>query len=239
MENWWFLTLEFAIAISLMYMSKRQPFPGPSFRYGFVLFIIAVLFLIGENSPRSTNPQVHIVVLLIYGGLGLVRGVHNMVKTREEVIVAPFAGVLFSVSATAMMAEQWSSLSKFEEYSAFATIVLIGAGQTWLVFRGLLIGRLPLAWSKAGLVALERGQVSGEHGAIECFERAWDLEDEHLNPMAWFALSKIHQSLGNVEDASYWSKRLAESGGSDAIANEWIIAIESAINKLNIIGQEE
>ena len=162
-----------------------------------------------------------------------------MVKTREEVIVAPFAGVLFSVSATAMMAEQWSSLSKFEEYSAFATIVLIGAGQTWLVFRGLLIGRLPLAWSKAGLVALERGQVSGEHGAIVCFESAWDLEVEHLIPMAWLALSKIHQSLGNVEDASYWSKRLAESGGSDAIANEWIIAIESAINKLNIIGQEE
>ena len=239
MENWWFLILEFAVATSLMLMSRRQPFPGPSFRYGFVLFIIALLFLIGENSPRPTNPQVHMVVLLFYGGLGLIQGVHNMVKTREEVIVAPFAGILFSISATAMMADQWSSLSKFEEYSAFATIVLIGAGQTWLVFRGLLIGRLPLAWSKAGLVALERGHVSGEHGAIECFERAWDLEDEHLNPMAWFALSKIHESLGNLEDASHWSKRLAESGGNDAIAKEWIIAIESAIKKLEMVSEEE
>ena len=162
-----------------------------------------------------------------------------MLVTREEVIVAPFAGILFSVSATAIMADQWESLSSFEEYAAFATIVVIGGCQTWLVFRGLLIGRLPLAWSKAGLVALERGQVSGSHGALECFEKSWDLEEEHLNPMAWLALERIHTFLGNEAEASHWGKRLAESGGEEAVAKEWIEAIETALGRLRPSSEEE
>ena len=239
MENWWFLLLEFAIALTLILMSSRQPFPGPSKRYGSVLLIIALLLLIGETGPRPTSVQVHLYVLLAYGSIGLVRGVHNMLVTREEVIVAPFAGILFSVSATAIMADQWESLSSFEEYAAFATIVVIGGCQTWLVFRGLLIGRLPLAWSKAGLVALERGQVSGSHGALECFEKSWDLEEEHLNPMAWLALERIHTFLGNDAEASHWGKRLAESGGEEAVAKEWIEAIETALGRLRPSNEEE
>ena len=162
-----------------------------------------------------------------------------MLVTREEVIVAPFAGILFSVSATAIMADQWESLTVFEEYAAFATIVVIGGCQTWLVFRGLLIGRLPLAWSKAGLVALERGQVSGQHGALECFEKSWDLEEEHLNPMAWLALERIHTFIGNDTEASHWSKRLAESGGEEAVAKELIEAIETALGRLRPSNEEE
>ena len=162
-----------------------------------------------------------------------------MLVTREEVIVAPFAGILFSVSATAIMADQWESLTVFEEYAAFATIVVIGGCQTWLVFRGLLIGRLPLAWSKAGLVALERGQVSGQHGALECFEKSWDLEEEHLNPLAWLALERIHTFIGNDTEASHWSKRLAESGGEEAVAKEWIEAIETALGRLRPSNEEE
>ena len=239
MGNWWFLLLEFAIALTLILMSSRQPFPGPSKRYGSVLLIIALLLLIGETGPRPTSVQVHLYVLLAYGSIGLVRGVHNMLVTREEVIVAPFAGILFSVSATAIMADQWESLSSFEEYAAFATIVVIGGCQTWLVFRGLLIGRLPLAWSKAGLVALERGQVSGSHGALECFEKSWDLEEEHLNPMAWLALERIHTFLGNEAEASHWGKRLAESGGEEAVAKEWIEAIETALGRLRPSNEEE
>lgn len=239
MENWWFLLLEFAIALTLIFMSGRQPFPGPSKRYGVVLLIIALLLLLGETGPRPTDVHVHLYVLLLYGSLGLVRGVHNMLVTRDEVIVAPFAGVLFSVSATALMADQWDSLSAFEEYAAFATIVVIGGCQTWLVFRGLLIGRLPLAWSKAGLVALQRGQISGPHGALECFEKSWDLEEEHLNPMAWIALQRIHAFMGDESKADHWNKRLAESGGEDAVAVEWIEAIDSALANLNNHDEEE
>ncbi|MFL2961753.1 MAG: hypothetical protein ACJZ2K_02080 [Candidatus Poseidoniaceae archaeon] len=239
METWWFLILEFAVALTLISMSKRQPFPGPSQRYGYILLTISFLLLIGETAPRPTGIQVHLFILLAYGSLGLIRGVHNMLVTREEVIVAPLAGILFSVSATAIMAEQWGSLSVFEEYAAFATIVVIGGCQTWLVFRGLLIGRLPLAWSKAGLVALERGHISGKHGALECFEKAWDLEEEHLNPMAWIALQRINSFIGNEMEAEHWSKRLSESGGEDAVAKEWISAIESALNSQQPMSEEE
>ncbi len=239
METWWFLILEFAVALTLISMSKRQPFPGPSQRYGYILLTISFLLLIGETAPRPTGIQVHLFILLAYGSLGLIRGVHNMLVTREEVIVAPLAGILFSVSATAIMAEQWGSLSVFEEYAAFATIVVIGGCQTWLVFRGLLIGRLPLAWSKAGLVALERGHISGAHGALECFEKAWDLEEEHLNPMAWIALLRINSFIGNEIEAEHWSKRLSESGGEDAVAKEWISAIESALDSQQPMPEEE
>jgi hypothetical protein len=238
-ETWWFLVFEFAVAISLMVMSKRQPFPGASYRYGLVLLIIASLFLIGENAPRPTGVHVHLLFLLAYGAVGLLKGVHSMLKTRTEVIVAPFAGFLFSVGASAAMAMEWPNLSKIEEYAAFAMIVIIGCGQTWLVFRGLLIGRLPLAWSKAGLVALERGHVSGDHGAIDCFEKAWDLEEEHLNPMAWAALARCNSFLGNSDEARYWSKRLAESGGDEAVAEEWLDAIDSALNRLKNLSEEE
>jgi len=239
METWWFLVLEFAVAIILISMSGRQPFPGPSKRYGVVLLIAASLLLIGETSPRVTEVQVHLFFLLVFGSVGLIRGVKNMLVTREEVIVAPFAGILFSISATAMMAEQWDTLTQFEEYAAFATIVVIGACQTWLVFRGLLIGRLPLAWSKAGLVALEKGYITGQHGALECFEKAWDLEEEHLNPMAWVALNRIHNFLGNSAEAEHWRKRLSESGGEDAVAKEWIDAIESALPSHNLALEQE
>ncbi len=239
METWWFFTLEFAVALALIVMSKRQPFPGPSKRYGLVLLIIGLLLLLGEAAPRPTGVQVHLFFLLIYGALGLVRGLQNMLKSRDEVIVAPFAGILFSIAATALMSEQWSELSKFEEYSAFATIVVIGGFQTWLVFRGLLIGRLPLAWSKAGLVALQRGQLSGEHGALECFEKAWDLEEEHINPMAWVPLQRIHTFLGNHSESKHWSLRLTEIGGEEAVAKEWIETIELAISHMQPNGEEE
>ncbi len=235
MESWWFLTLEFAVAISLLFLSPKQPFPGPSRRFGWILLIVAALLLIGETSPRPTSVRVHLFIIIAFGSIGLLRGIKNMVKTREEVIVAPFSGILFSIGATALIAQQWGDLSKFEEYAGFGTIVLIGAGQTWLVFRGLLIGRLPLAWSKAGLLALERGNLSGPHGAIECFERAWDLEEEHLNPMAWLALEKIHIFLDSTDEADHWRKRLNEVGGNDAVAPEWIAAIEKSLEKVAII----
>lgn len=232
METWWFLILEFAVSVSLILLSGRQPFPGPSKRYGWLLLTVALLLTIGETAPRPTSLSVHLYLLLAFGSIGLFKGVQNMIVTREEVIVAPFAGILFSVSVTAMMSQQWDELSKFEEFAAFGTIVVIGLGQIWLIFRGLLIGRLPLAWSKAGLLALQRGQIASSRGAIACFEKAWDLEEEHLNPMAWFALSRIYSFMGNEQEEVHWKNRLNEAGGEDAVASEWVEAIDDAISKI-------
>ena len=89
-----------------------------------------------------------------------------MLRTRREVLVAPMSGFLFCVGVGGLMIQTWSTLNTIEQWSGFLALVVLSGGQVWLVFRGLLIGRLPLAWSQAGIVALNRGQVSGPHGAL-------------------------------------------------------------------------
>jgi len=58
------------------------------------------------------------------------------------------------------------------------------------------------------------------------------LDEEHLNPMAWIALERIYKYLGNEEKHTYWSDRLSESGGEEAVAKEWILAIEESLSDL-------
>ena len=77
-----------------------------------------------------------------------------------------------------------------ERWAGFLLLVLLGEGQTWMVFRGLLIGRLPLAWSQAGMVALQRRRSAAERS---CFENGWDADEEHLNPMACVACTTYSQ----------------------------------------------
>jgi hypothetical protein len=232
MDNWPFILLEAAVGLCLLVMSRQQPFPGPARRMGWLMITIFALFVLAETAPRDVEVLSHLVLLIILGGLGTLKGIHNMIITRREVLVAPFSGALFCAGSIGLMAEEWLNLSQFEQIAAFLTAVLLIGGQVWLVFRGLLIGRLPLAWSQAGIQALQRGLIEGEHGAIWCFERAWDLEEEHLNPMAWIALEKINRHLGNDSSADEWQVRAAESGGIEAVAGEWIDAIEQALKAL-------
>jgi len=169
------------------------------------------------------------LTLLVFSGLGLWLGMYHLLKTRRDVILAPMFGFLFCLSSTGLIVLLWNQLDQLEHWVGFLTLGALYSGQTWLVFRGLLIGRLPLAWSQAGYIALSRGQLFGPHGAIECFERAWDAEEEHLNPMAYFALEQIHRSLGNTTDAQKWSDLLELSGGIGAIDKHWIEAVETSI----------
>ena len=231
--RWLLILFEFIIATILIMGSKSQPFPNPSRRLGSVLLLVATLFLIGQSAPRPASVNGHMAFLSIIGALGLIFGVHHMLNTRREVLVAPMSGFLFCVGVGGLMIQTWSSLTTIEQWSGFLALVVLSGGQVWLVFRGLLIGRLPLAWSQAGMVALSRGQISGEHGAISCFEKAWDVDEEHLNPMAYVALHRIHEFLGDKEEAEKWFENLIDSGGEDAVAPEWIEAIENSLANIN------
>ncbi|MDA8832895.1 hypothetical protein N9N12_01630 [Candidatus Poseidoniales archaeon] len=131
------------------------------------------------------------------------------------------------------MVTTWPELNTFEQWSGFAALVMLGGGQTWLVFRGLLIGRLPLAWSQAGMVALQRGFIDGPEGAIACFEKGWDAEEEHLNPMAYVALHRLNVFVGNQEKATEWLHALEDVGGEKGVAPEWIQAIHEALARLD------
>jgi hypothetical protein len=123
----------------------------------------------------------------------------------------------------------WPDLNTLEQWAGFLLLVLLGGGQTWMVFRGLLIGRLPLAWSQAGMVALQRGQLRGPHGALSCFENGWDADEEHLNPMAYVALHRIHVFLEQPSEARRWLESFEDAGGEAAVAPEWIEAVEEAL----------
>lgn len=227
------LLFEFALAISLFYLSSKQPFPEPSRRFSFLILFIASVMAIGQTAPNPVELQFHLAIIAGIGAFGLVAGVYHLGVTRRDVLIAPFSGAIFCVSVAALMATYWGDLTKFEQFSGFFAIVVMGGGQTWLVFRGLLIGKLPLAWSQAGMVALQKGKLHGNHGAIACFEKGWDIEEEHLNPMAYLALERIYKFLDDDENSSYWRDALIDAGGDEAVAIEFINAVENALIKMD------
>ena len=231
---WLLLGFEFVIGIILILGSKNQPFPTPARRFGWFILVVSGLLLLGQSAPNPTSLEGHLAILSVFGAFGLVSGINLMLRTRREVLVAPMSGFMFCVGVTGLITQTWDELNKFEHWAGFLALVVLAGGQTWLVFRGLLIGRLPLAWSQAGMVALHRGQLRGPHGAIECFEKAWDAEEEHLNPMAYSALSKIFQALDEAEKATHWNELFLESGGNESVAIEWLDAIDECLSNLGL-----
>ena len=231
---WLLLGFELVIAIILILGSKSQPFPTPAKRFGWFILMVSGLLLLGQSAPNPTSLEGHLAILSVFGAFGLVSGINLMLRTRREVLVAPMSGFMFCVGVTGLITQTWDELNKFEHWAGFLALVVLAGGQTWLVFRGLLIGRLPLAWSQAGMVALHRGQLRGPHGAIECFEKAWDAEEEHLNPMAYSALSKIFQALDEAEKAEHWNELFLESGGNESVAVEWLDAIDDCLSNMGL-----
>ena len=231
--RWALLGFEFLIGLALIYNSQNQPFPRPSSRFGWLVVLLATLILIGQAAPKPMTVFAHFIMLSGVGGFGLVAGVYQLAQTQRDVLVAPYAGMLFCVGVVGLMVSTWEDLSKVEQWAGFLTIVVLGGGETWLIFRGLLIGKLPRAWSQAGMVALMQGRLTGKNGAIECFEKGWDADEEHLNPMAYVALHRIHIFLGQHEEAEIWKEYLEREGGESAVASEYIHAIHDALADLD------
>jgi len=229
---WMLLVFDAVIGVVLVFGAKSQPFPTPAKRFGTLILIITGLLLLGQSAPNPTSLEAHLGILSVIGAFGLVAGIHHMLNTRREVLVAPMSGFLFCVGVAGLITKTWDDLTKLEHWAGFLALVVLAGGQTWLVFRGLLIGRLPLAWSQAGMVALHRGQLHGSHGAIECFEKAWDADEEHLNPMAYSALYKINLFLNHSEQAKHWKDLFLESGGNNSVAAEWLAAIDECLSAM-------
>ena len=231
--QWILICFEAVIGLLLFIGSKSQPFPQPSRRFGLFILSLSSMVAVGQMAPNPVTVTGHLVLLTGVGSFGLLAGIHHLVRTRREVLLAPFSGFFFCAGVGGLMVHTWESLNQFEQWSGFLSLVMLGGGQTWLVFRGLLIGRLPLAWSQAGMVALQRGQIDGENGAIACFEKGWDAEEEHLNPMAYLALHRIHLFIEDGSTANDWLESLLSVGGEEAVAIEWIQAIHNALERID------
>tara|TARA_B100000767_G_scaffold213002_1_gene200286 strand:+ start:576 stop:1346 length:771 start_codon:yes stop_codon:yes gene_type:complete len=231
--QWILICFEAVIGLLLFIGSKSQPFPQPSRRFGLFILSLSSMVAVGQMAPNPVTVTGHLVLLTGVGSFGLLAGIHHLVRTRREVLLAPFSGFFFCAGVGGLMVQTWENLNQFEQWSGFLSLVMLGGGQTWLVFRGLLIGRLPLAWSQAGMVALQRGQIDGENGAIACFEKGWDAEEEHLNPMAYLALHRIHLFIEDESTANDWLESLLSVGGEEAVAIEWIQAIHNALERID------
>ena len=133
--RWLLILFEFIIGLILYFGSKSQPFPMPSRRLGMLLLTIASLLLIGQSAPRPASVNGHFIFLSIIGALGLIFGVHHMLKTRREVLVAPMSGFLFSVGVGGLMVQTWDTLNTMEQWSGFLALLVLSGGQVWLVFR--------------------------------------------------------------------------------------------------------
>ena len=129
----------------LIWMSKNQPFPEHSQKFGILLVVLGGLGFIAEQAEREVGPTIEPLIMTILGGVGVVIGLIHAVRTRMDVLIAPSSGVLLVVGIISLFSNEWDTLSSFEQISAFCLISVVIFLNIYLIFRTLLIGKLPLA----------------------------------------------------------------------------------------------
>ena len=217
----WVLLLEGVMALAMLAMSFSQPFPTPSRRASAFVLLLVLLMAIGEQAERPASIDVHVNLMIAIGVAGVLLGAWMLRPPTHDVLMAPFGGALLTIGMLARAGMGFEDLGQLERYLAFGACAGLAAFETWLVFRCLLIGSLPETWSRAGLDRMRRGNLTGRGGAIEAFERAWAVDQPHLNPMAYLALERLNRFLGRGAEADGWLDRLNDEGGADAVDSSW------------------
>jgi hypothetical protein len=231
MIGWIFLFL--GIGGSCFWLSWHQPFPEISRRFAYLVLLAGSVLIISEQAPRETSETVPMYFALGLGVVGTLKGSVDMTRTMRDVIVAPFAGGMLCAGGAALLVGWWDEGGTYEHISSFILVSALILMEIYLVFRGLIIGVPGLSWSKAGLRQIQRGLLEGPSGAISCFERSWDADEEWLGAMSHAALIRIYIHLKQEESANNSEKYLEEFGGWDIVDSAWIDAIDSALNSIS------
>ena len=229
----WWIFLFLGIGGSCFWLSWHQPFPEISRRYAYLVLMAGSVLLISEQAPRETSETVPMYFALGLGVLGTLKGSWDMTRTMRDVIVAPFAGGMLCVGSAALLVGWWDEGGTYEHISSFILVSALILMEIYLVFKGLIIGVPGLSWSKAGLRQIQRGLLDGPSGAISCFERSWDADEEWLGAMSHAALIRIYNHLDQEELANNSERYLEQFGGWEVVDSAWIEAIDSALNSIS------
>ena len=221
-----------SLGLTVFYYSRHQPFPEISSRFALVLLVTGAILWLSTTAPRETGESVPAVVATVIGGAAVVIGVVQMSILRNDVIVAPFGGVLLCMGAISLMVDRWSGMEQTEQIGSFAVASLLVMLEIYLAFRGLVVGVQGISWSKSGLRQVRRGLIHGPNGAISHFERSWDIEDPWINAMSHAALALIHRHSGDAEAEREHVVELERAGGWESVDQSWIEAIKEALGQI-------
>ena len=225
-------------SIMLLWMSRAQPFPEIGGRWGWVMLSITGILAISVTSPREMNPNVPAITAGLIGGLGIVVGaIHD--RRKQDVILAPFAGMWFVAATVTALTDGWSVYSQNEQWVGFVLATVVIFLEIFLFWKGLVIGVQGISWSQAALRQLDRGLLEGERGAISMFEKSWSVDESWLDAMSHSALVRIHRFQGNSKAEKKHSDLLERFGGEDSVEKAWLEKVDSCLKRLNTPFTEE
>jgi|TARA_B100001146_G_scaffold70525_1_gene62350 hypothetical protein len=216
----------------LLWMSRAQPFPEIGSRWAWLMLGLTGILAIAMNSPRTMNPILPTIIAGAIGGLGVVVGaMHD--RRKQDVLLAPFAGMWFVAATVSALADGWTSYNQTEQWVGFILATIVILLEVFLFWKGLVIGVQGISWSQAALRQLDRGLIDGERGAISMFEKSWNVDESWLDAMSHVALVRIHNFQGNSAAASKHAELLERLGGEESVEGEWIAKIDSCLKRLS------
>ena len=137
---WFWIALFLVLGVITLYYSRHQPFPEISGRFAAVLIIIGAVLWISTTAPRPTGESVPAIVAAVIGGVAVVIGVIHMTVLRNDVVVAPFGGVLLCMGAISLMGDRWAEMGQTEQIGSFAVASVLVLLEIYLAFRGRVVG---------------------------------------------------------------------------------------------------
>ena len=228
---WSWILLFSLLGVTVFWYSRKQPFPEISGFFSAILLFTAAILWMATSAPRGEgNELAPAYISTFIGGCAVIYGVIKMSVTDDDVIVAPFGGVLFCIGSITLLTERWNEAEQVEQIGSFILASILVALEIYLVFRGLIIGVQGISWSKSGLRQISRGLIHGKDGAIAHFEKSWDMDKQWINAMSHAALALIYEKENDENSKSEHVMELEKIGGWDSVDKSWIEAIRKHLN---------